>query len=98
MTDERYSALTTVKGAAGYYKLRSAHKRSYFLNLIVCVLVNIGAFWVASQIGDYLLWYAIVLPITLVWIIFYTYRTLFKRRIRLRSWLILTFKTNSGRL
>ena len=85
LTDKGYAALTTVEGAAGYYKLRSAHKRSYFLNLIVCVLVNIGTFWVASGIDNYLLWYAVVLPITLSWMIFYTYWTFVKRRIRLRS-------------
>ena len=85
LTDEGYAALTTIEGAAGYYKLRSAHKRSYFLNLIVCVLVNIGAFWTASEFGNYLLWYAGVLPITLVWIMFYTYWTFVRRRIQLRS-------------
>lgn len=85
LTDKGFAALTTVEGAAGYYRLRSAHKRSYFLNLIVCVLVNVGAFWVTSQLDDYLLWYAVVLPITLVWMIFYTYWSLFKRRIRFRA-------------
>ena len=85
LTDKGYAALTTVEGAAGYYKLRSAHKRSYFLNLIVCVLVNIGTFWVASQGDNYVLWYAFVLPITLAWMVFYTYWTFVKRRIRLKS-------------
>lgn len=85
LTDKGYAALTTVEGAAGYYKLRSAHRRSYFLNLIVCVLVNIGTFWVAGQVGNYLLWYAVVLPISLAWMIFYTYWTFVRRRIRLRS-------------
>ena len=85
LTDKGYAALTTVEGAAGYYKLRSVHKRSYFLNLIVCILVNIGTFWVASQVGNYFLWYAVVFPITLAWMIFYTYWTFVRRRIRLRS-------------
>jgi DNA-binding transcriptional ArsR family regulator len=85
LTDKGYAALTSVEGAAGYYRIRSAHKRSYFLNLIVCVLVNVGTFWVAGQVGNYFLWYAVVLPITLAWIIFYTYWTFVKRRIRLKS-------------
>jgi len=85
LTDKGYAALTTVEGAAGYYKLRAAHKRSYFLNLIVCVLVNIGTFSVAGQVGNYVLWYAVVLPLTLAWMVFYTYWTFVKRRIRLKS-------------
>ena len=85
LTDEGYAALTTIEGAAGYYKLRVAQKRSYFLNLIVCVLVNIGTFWVAGEMNNYLLWYAGVLPITLAWMVFYTYWTFLKRKIHLRS-------------
>ena len=85
LTDKGYAALSTVEGAAGYYRLRSAHKRSFFLALAVSVLVNIGTLWVAFQIENYAIWYAIVLPITLAWIIFYSYWTLVKRRIRLRT-------------
>ena len=85
LTDKGYAALTTVEGAAGYYKLRAAHKRSFFLSLIVCVLANVTAFWVAVDIDNYLLWFGVVLPVTLAWMIFYTYWTFVKRRIRLRS-------------
>jgi DNA-binding HxlR family transcriptional regulator len=85
LTEKGFAALTTVEGAAGYYRLRSAHKRSFFLALAVSVLVNIGTLWVAFQIENYMIWYAIVLPITLAWIIFYSYWTLIKRRIRLRT-------------
>lgn len=84
LNDRGYAALTSVEGAAGYYKLRSAQKRSYFINLIVIILVNANVFWVVSQLDDYFLWYAIVLPITLVWILFYSYWTFIKRRIRLK--------------
>ena len=82
LTEKGFAALTTVEGAAGYYRLRSAQKRSFFLALAVSVLVNIGTLWVAFQIENYMIWYAIVLPITLAWIIFYSYWTLIKRRIR----------------
>ena len=85
LTEKGFAALTTVEGAAGYYRLRSAHKRSFFLALAVSVFVNIGTLWVAFQIENYMIWYAIVLPITLAWIIFYSYWTLIKRRIRLRT-------------
>jgi DNA-binding HxlR family transcriptional regulator len=85
LTEKGFAALTTVEGAAGYYRLRSAQKRSFFLALAVSVFVNIGTLWVAFQIENYMIWYAIVLPVTLAWIIFYSYWTLIKRRIRLRT-------------
>ena len=85
LTEKGFAALTTVEGAAGYYRLRSAQKRSFFLALAVSVFVNIGTLWVAFQIENYMIWYAVVLPITLAWIIFYSYITLVKRRIRLKS-------------
>lgn len=85
LTEKGFAALTTVEGAAGYYRLRSAQKRSFFLALAVSVFVNIGTLWVAFQTENYVFWYAIVLPITLAWIVFYSYWTLVKRRIRLRT-------------
>ena len=85
LTEKGFAALTTIEGAAGYYRLRSAQKRSYFLGLAVAILVNIGTLWVAFQTENYVLWYAIVLPFTLAWIVFYSYWTLVKRRIRLRK-------------
>jgi DNA-binding HxlR family transcriptional regulator len=85
LTEKGFAALTTIEGAAGYYRLRSARERSFLLALTVVVLVNIGTLWVAFQTENYIIWYAIVLPITLAWIIFYSYWTLVKRRIRLKT-------------
>jgi predicted small integral membrane protein len=85
LTEKGFAALTTVEGAAGYYRLRSARKRSFFLALAVTALVNIGVLWVAFQTENYMIWYAIVLPVTLAWIVFYSYWTLVKRRVRLRT-------------
>lgn len=85
LTEKGFAALTTIEGAAGYYRLRSAQKRSFFLALVVSVLINIGTLWVAFQTENYTIWYAIVLPITLAWVIFYSYWTLVKRRIHLRK-------------
>jgi len=85
LTEKGFAALTTIEGAAGYYRLRSAQKRSFFLALIVSVLINIGTLWIVFQTENYVLWYAIVLPITLAWVIFYSYWTFFKRRIHLRT-------------
>lgn len=84
LTGMGFAALTTVERAAGYYRLRSAQKRSFFLNLVVSVLGNIFTLWVASQQNNYMLWYGLVLPITLAWMAFYSYWTFFKRRIHLR--------------
>jgi len=85
LTEKGFAALTTIEGAAGYYRLRSAQKRSFFLALIVSGLINISALWVSFQIENYVFWYAIVLPVTLGWVIFYSYWTFVKRRIRLRK-------------
>ena len=85
LTEKGFAALTTIESAAGYYRVRSAQRRSFLLALAVSVLVNIGTLWVAFQTENYLIWYAIVLPFTLAWVIFYSYWTLVKRRIRLRK-------------
>jgi DNA-binding HxlR family transcriptional regulator len=85
LTEKGFAALTAVEGAAGYYRLRSAQKRSFFLALVVSVFINIGTLWIAFQTENYVIWYAVVLPVTLAWIIFYSYWTLIKRRIRLKT-------------
>ena len=85
LTEKGFAALTAVEGAAGYYRLRSAQRRSFFLALAVSVFVNIGTLWVAFQTENYMIWYAIVLPATLAWTVFYSYWTLVKRRIRLKT-------------
>lgn len=85
LSERGYAALTAIESAAGYHRLRSARRRSFYLNLIVFVLVNIGAIWTASQLNNYALWYAIILPVSVAWIIFYSYWTLVKRRVSLRG-------------
>ena len=85
LTEKGFGALTTIEGAAGYYRVRSAQRRSFFLALAVSILVNVGTLWVAFQTENYMIWYAIVLPITLAWVIFYSYITLIKRRIHFRT-------------
>jgi hypothetical protein len=84
LTSRGFAAFTTVESAAGYYRLRSAQKRSFFLGFIVSILVNIGTLLSASQLNNYTLWYAIVLPVTVAWMTFYSYWTFARRRIRLR--------------
>jgi DNA-binding HxlR family transcriptional regulator len=67
LTEKGFAALTTIEGAAGYYRLRSAQKRSFFLASVVSVFINIGTLWVAFQTENYVIWYALVLPVTLAW-------------------------------
>lgn len=83
LTENGYAALTSVEGAAGYWRVRQAHRRSFFINLAACALINVGAFWAAGQGGDLALWYAVVLPATAAWMAFYGYWTFVKRRVRL---------------
>jgi hypothetical protein len=85
LSEKGFAALTTIEGAAGYYRLRSAQRRSFFLALIVSVLINIWTLWIVFQTENYVLWCAIVLPITLAWVIFYGHWIFVKRRIRLRT-------------
>lgn len=85
LNESGYAALTVIESVSGYHKLRLARRRSFYLNLITCVLVNIGAIWTASQLNDYAHWYAIILPITVAWTAFYSYWTLVKRGINLKG-------------
>ena len=85
LTERGYAALTTIESAAKYHRLRSAQRRSFYLNLIACVLLNVGALLTASQMNDYAPWYAIILPVTVAWLAFYSYWTIVKRRINLRG-------------
>jgi len=85
LTERGFSALQTVENTSKYFWLRAAHRRSFFLALIVSILGNVYVLWIMSRLNDYTLWFAIVLPATVAWMIFYSYWTFIKRRIRLRK-------------
>ena len=85
LTEKGFAALQTVETASKYYRLRAAQKRSFYINLLVCIIINANTLVIANQINNYTLWFAIILPITLAWMLFYSYWTLVKRRIRLRT-------------
>lgn len=85
LTEKGFSALQAVETTSKYSKLRAAHKRSFILAIIVSILINASVLWILSHLGDYTLWYVIILPATLAWMLFYGYWTLVKRRIRLRK-------------
>ena len=85
LTEKGFAALQAVETASKYYRLRAAQKRSFYINLLVCIAINANTLWIASQLNDFTLWFAIILPVTLAWMLFYSYWTLVKRRIRLRK-------------
>ena len=85
LTDRGFAALSTIETASKYYWLRAAHKRSFILAVIVSILLNIYLLWILSKLTDYTLWFILVLPATIAWILFYSYWTFVKRRISFRN-------------
>jgi DNA-binding HxlR family transcriptional regulator len=85
LTERGFAALQAVENTSKYYGLRAAHRRSYILAVIVSILFNIYILWIVSHLNDYTLWFAVVLPATVAWMLFYSYWTFVKRRISLRK-------------
>jgi DNA-binding transcriptional ArsR family regulator len=85
LTEKGFAALQAVETTSKYFWLRAAQRRSFFLALIVSILVNVYMLWILSHLNDYTLWFAVVLPLTVAWMLFYSYLTFVKRRIRLRK-------------
>ena len=85
LTERGFAALQAVESTSKYFWLRAAQKRSFFLALIASILVNAYMLWIVSHLNDYTLWFAVVLPATVAWLLFYSFLTFVKRRIRLRK-------------
>ena len=85
LTERGFAALQAVETTSKYFWLRAAHRRSFILAVIVSILLNVYILWIVSHLKDYTLWFAVVLPATVAWMIFYSYWTFVKRRIRLRQ-------------
>ncbi|RLE64222.1 MAG: hypothetical protein DRJ38_05890 [Thermoprotei archaeon] len=73
LTRDGYAALQAVDAVAKY----GWQKRAYYLNVAVCFFIN--AYCALTQPWNQL-WFKIVLPITIAWLVFYTYWTVKKRR------------------
>ena len=71
LTREGYAALQAVDVIKNYRWQR----RAYHLNLAICILLNL--YFAAT---DPSIWLQIVLPTSTIWIAFYTYWTVIKRR------------------
>jgi hypothetical protein len=85
LTDIGFAALSTIETTSKYFWLREAHRRSFILAVTVSILLNIYILWIVSHLNDYTLWFTVVLPATIAWMLFYSYVTFFKRRIRFRK-------------
>jgi hypothetical protein len=85
LTERGFAALQAVETTSKYFWLRAAQRRSFFLAVIASIIVNVYMLWIVSHLNDYTLWFAVVLPLTVVWMLFYSYLTFVKRRIRLRK-------------
>jgi len=85
LTERGFAALQVVETTSKYFWLRAAQKRSFLLAIIVSILINVYLLWIVSHLNDYTLWFAGVLPATVAWMLFYSYLTFVKRRIRLRK-------------
>jgi DNA-binding transcriptional ArsR family regulator len=85
LTEKVFAALQAVETTSKYFWLRAAQRRSFFLALIVSILVNVYMLWILRHLNDYTLWFAVVFPLTVAWMLFYSYLTFVKRRIRLRK-------------
>ena len=78
LTEKGFAALQAVEVANKY----GWQKRSFYLNLIVFILGN--AYCLLTDISHTIYYWIIVLPLTTAWIVFYSFWTFVKRRIRLK--------------
>ncbi len=74
LTEKGFAALQAVETVSKY----GWQRRTFYLNLLACILLNIYFLLVNPTL------LLITLPITLAWMSLYSYRTFVKRRIRLK--------------
>ena len=79
LTEKGFAALQAVEAANKY----GWQKRSFYLNLMVFMLVN--AYCLLTDLSHTIYYWMIVLPLTTAWIILYSFWTFVKRRIRLKN-------------
>ena len=85
LTEKGFAALQAVDTVSKY----GWQRRSYFINLAVCIAINVyflfTYFFIEANATFLQAYLIVVLPITVAWMVFYSYWTFVKRRIRLRS-------------
>jgi DNA-binding HxlR family transcriptional regulator len=85
LTEKGFAALQAVNTVSKY----GWQRRSYFINLAVCITINVfflyTYFFIETNSTFLQTYLIVVLPITVAWIAFYSYWTFVRRRVRLRS-------------
>ena len=76
LTEKGFAALQAVETVSKY----GWQRRSFYINLLICIFLSVFSLLVNLTVA-----LVIVLPITVAWMLFYSYWTLVKRRIRLRK-------------
>jgi len=79
LTEKGFAALQAVEVANKY----GWQKRSFYLNLMAFILIN--AYCLLTGHSHTMYYWMIVLPLTAAWIVFYSFWTFVKRRIRLKK-------------
>ncbi|MEM2936327.1 MAG: helix-turn-helix domain-containing protein [Candidatus Bathyarchaeia archaeon] len=75
LTEEGFAALQAVETISKY----GWQRRAFYMNLAACIVVN------AYALIENPVWSPIVLSMTISWMGFYSYLTLFKRRVPLKK-------------
>ena len=79
LTERGFAALQAVEVANKY----GWQRRSFYLNIAVFILIN--AYSLFTGLSQTMYYWLIVLPVTSAWIIFYSFWTFIKRRVRLKN-------------
>ena len=79
LTEKGFAALQAVEVANRY----GWQRRSFYLNIAAFILIN--AYSLLTGLSQTMYYWLIVLPVTSAWIIFYSFWTFIKRRVRLKN-------------
>ena len=79
LTDRGFAALQAVEVANRY----GWQRRSFFLNIAAFILIN--AYSLLTGLSHTIYYWLIILPLTSAWIIFYSFWTFIRRRVRLKN-------------
>jgi len=79
LTEKGFAALQAVEVANRY----GWQRRSFYLNIVAFILIN--AYSLLTGHSQTIYYWVIVLPVTSAWIIFYSFWTFIKRRVRLKN-------------
>ncbi|HDM88693.1 MAG TPA: ArsR family transcriptional regulator [Candidatus Bathyarchaeota archaeon] len=79
LTEKGFAAFQAVEVANRY----GWQRRSFYLNIVAFILIN--AYSLLTGHSQTIYYWVIVLPVTSAWIIFYSFWTFIKRRVRLKN-------------